>query len=383
MKPDPREEFQRHFGHPAQHVGIAPGRIELIGNHTDYNEGLVMGVAIDRTVRVAVAARDEPEFRIVSGRDRVTVDSGGRLVPLSGDDAWANYPLGIIDQLRKIGIDLPAGLEIAVTSDLPTGAGLSSSAAFELATAQALLALCGHELPKRELARLGRRAENDFVGVPCGILDQAVSTYGIRDHLVAIDCRTEEARTLPVPATVAFWTFGSGVQHALVESAYATRVKECHEAVKRLQARFPKATALRDISSDQLTTAADLLDDTLLRRARHVVSENERVLAVEDALKRDDLTAVGRALRASHESSRTDYENSVEELDFLVDRLMTTRGVLGARLTGGGFGGAALAMTTGDFGPAEAAAVAADYRETYGTATESIRMFASDGARQG
>ena len=270
---------------------------------------------------------------------------------------------------------------IAVTSTLPAGAGMSSSAAFELATAYALSGLYGFETDPAGFARIGKKAENEFVGMPCGILDQGVSAFGVANGLVRIDCATEVFSTESMPEGTHFWILNSNKKHALVDSAYADRNRECHEALAILQKRYPEATNLSELDEAQVRAEETALGDVLFRRNLHVVTENARVRAVESALAANDLQAVGGALCASHESSRVNFENSIPELDFLVESLKRQPHVYGTRLTGGGFGGAVMAFAGAEFSMADAEVVAAAYKETFGLDATIIHTQAGEGAR--
>lgn len=381
MEPKTLELFQQHFdGEPSQ-FAFAPGRIEFIGNHTDYNGGLVMGAAVTEGITVAVSLRDDNVISIVSDAGAQVEIPLGDFKLLKGPSSWTNYPIGVTKVMQDAGMQITTGYNMAVTSTLPSGAGMSSSAAFELATAKALAVLYGFETDTAGFARLGRRAENEFVGMPCGILDQAVSAFGKAAHLVKIDCATETFATEPMPAGAHFWIFNSNKKHALVDSAYADRHKECHEALAQLQADYPEAQTLSQISVEQLEASKDKLDELLYKRAAHIVGENARVKAVEAALSVNDLKAVGEALNASHESSRVNFENSTPELDTLIDLLKKQPNVYGARLTGGGFGGAVMALTDSDFGQAHADVIAAGYLAEHGLESSIFHTQAGNGAK--
>jgi len=359
--------FNQHFAREPEFSAVAPGRLEFIGNHTDYNGGPVLGVSVDRRVSVAVARRSDRTLRLWSGSlRREVIAELDTLEPLVGDRSWANYSLGVLDELIKAGMAAPFGFDLAVDSDLPAGAGMSSSAAFELASAYALAALYDFQFGREDMARLCRRAENQFVGVPCGILDQGVSAFGEENALVMIDCREESFRKTPLPAGINFWVFNTAKKHALLDSLYATRHRECMEALARLKKEFPDLACLAQLSLAQLEESRILLDRVHYHRAHHVISECARVKAVELALEENDVAEVGRLLYASHASSRDDFENSIPELDFLVDQLHEDDSVWGARLTGGGFGGAVMAVTTDDFDQAAAESVARAYLERFG-----------------
>lgn len=375
------ELFRKTFGGEPAAVARAPGRIEFIGNHTDYNAGTVLGAAIDRGITVAARLRTEESFAFVTDSGApTTVVKGRPLARQDGDSAWVNYPLGVILALERRGMAAVRGLEMAVVSDLPPGAGLSSSAAFELSTALVLCALQAFEASREEIVKAGREAENTFVGVPCGILDQGVSGFGRRDSLVHIDCRGPVFSIVPMPAGVRFWIFNTHKKHALVDSLYATRHRECMEAAQLLQASKPPARWLADFSPAEFDRAAASLPPDLAKRARHVVEEIARVQAMGTALAAGDLAEAGRLLYASHESSRTLFENSTPELDFLVDTLRGVSGVHGARLTGGGFGGAVMAMTDVAFDEAAAARVARAYAERFHDEPDVLTCATADGA---
>jgi galactokinase len=260
-------------------------------------------------------------------------------------------------------------------SDLPTGAGLSSSAAIELASGLAFLAATHQTPPRETLVKIGRHAENHFVGVPCGILDQGVSGFGRQDHLVFIDCRGPVFSTVPLPSGAHFWIFNTHTQHALVDGLYAARHRECMAAAQALG-----VAQLVEATPPQVLAAEARLSPAAFKRARHVVDEIARVDATATALRAGDLPAVGRLLTASHRSSQTLFENSTAELDFLVDTLVATPHVYGARLTGGGFGGAAMALTSPEFGQAQADLVSAAYAQRFATHPDVLHTQTGDGA---
>ena len=375
------ELFRKSFGDEPAILARAPGRIEFIGNHTDYNAGTVLGAAIDRGIVVAARLRDDGAYTFVSDNGAVPTTVRGRpITRQAGDASWVNYPLGVIVALEARGMPAVAGLDMAVVSDLPPGAGLSSSAAFELSTALALCSITGFELSREETVKAGREAENTFVGVPCGILDQGVSGFGRRDHLVHIDCRGPEFSLVPMPAGVRFWIFNTHQKHALVDSLYATRHKECMEAARLLRATKPTAQWLADFTPAEFERAAGALPAEVAKRARHVIEEIARVEEMGTALKAGDLAAAGRLLFASHESSRTLFENSTPELDFLVETLRGIPGVYGARLTGGGFGGAVMAMTAASFDTASADRVATAYVARFTDRPDVLTCATADGA---
>ncbi len=370
-------QFAARFGRPPEIVTRAPGRIEFIGNHTDYNGGPVLGAAIDRGIWVALARRDDGVRVFASDQRPAVVKLPATTAPArqTGDASWVNYPLGVLAALPVFGLPVPGGFDYLAASDLPPGAGLSSSAAIELASALAFVAATGTTVERGVLVQAARHAENHFVGVPCGILDQGVSGFGRRDHLVYIDCRGPRFETVPLPAGVQFRIFNTHTKHALVDGLYAARHRECLAAAAALG-----VAQLVDATAAQVTAAA--LPPVEARRARHVVDEIARVGATVAALRAGDLAAVGRLLTASHESSRTLFENSTAELDFLVAALTASPHVYGARLTGGGFGGAVMALTTAEFGAADAEAVAAAYAARFGTRPDILETRTGDGAER-
>ncbi|MFB6250012.1 MAG: galactokinase [Salinibacter sp.] len=359
----------------------APGRVEFIGNHTDYNGGWVLGATLDRRVAVGLTRRDDEWVELRSAGDVPAVRiSLGAVTAQSGPRAWANYALGVLAVLRTEGLPVDRGFNLRVESTLPVGAGLSSSAALELAVAFALVEAYGGTFDRKALARLARRAENEFVGVPCGLLDQAVVAFGAEDRLVRVDARTEEVGTVPFPSSTRLWIFRTHETHALADAHYQERHDEAHAVRDRLDALIGPVEHLVDVSPSQLESVKEKLEAPLYRRARHVVTEHRRVERAVHLLERGRHEEVGELLYASHASSRTDYENSTPALDFVVDRLEATDHVLGARLTGAGFGGAVMAWTGTAFGEAEARAVAEAYADRFGHELEVIQGHPAPGA---
>ena len=376
MKAQLAEKFRATYGRAPEICAYAPGRIEFIGNHTDYNGGTVLGAALDRGVWVALAGRADARRQWASDQcpARVTsrADDGAKC---EGAESWVNYPLGVLAALPEFGVAAPAGFDFLAMSNLPSGAGLSSSAAIELASALAFLEMAGVRPARETVVKIGRHAENHFVGVPCGILDQGVSGFGQKNKLVWIDCRGPVFATVPLPAAAHFWIFNTHTKHALVDGLYAARHRECMTAARALGVGL-----LVETNGAALAAAETNLAPESARRARHVVEEIARVAAARTALEGGDLVAVGRLLTASHRSSQWLFENSTAELDFLVDALVAAPSVFGARLTGGGFGGAVMALTGAVFGEAEAHAVAAVYRKKFGVTPEILHAQTGDGA---
>lgn len=368
------ESFQQSYGRAPSVTTRAPGRVEFIGNHTDYNGGAVLGVAIDRGVEVAAAVAAPGRFRVRSTSGMTPIDfSTPPPMRLEGESSWANYLFGVWHSLADYSLARPNGFDLLVHADLPAGAGLSSSAALELATALALLELARAPAQASDvLAKIGRHAENKYVGVPCGILDQGTSAFGEAGQLVYIDCRGPHFSRVPLPTSTHLWIFNTKEKHALVDGYYATRHRECTEAAKVLGVDF-----LTDLSPADLALRQTELSPVVARRARHIVEEHARVNQTVAALERGDLVAAGRLLTASHRSSQHLFENSTPSLDKLVDALEKHPAVLGARLTGGGFGGAVMALTRDNFTLADAQAIAALLPHP----AEVLHLRSGDGAR--
>jgi galactokinase len=314
----------------------APGRAELLGNHTDYNEGYVLALAVDRGTTITGQPRTDRLVQIHSrdiGRtEKVALDKllAEHVAP------WSRYALGVVDQFRRCELPID-GFEAEVSGNLPIGAGLSSSASLENATVLLLAKLFGAKLEPMEMARISQKAEHDFVGVRCGLLDQVASLMSKEKHATFIDCRTMEVDHVPLDGTVSVIIANSNVKHALVGGEYNERRSDCEAAAHALGVPF-----LRDATSDMLKARKSELADRIYRRALHITGENERVLEGSAALRKGDVKRFGELMFESHESSRINFENSVPELDRLVAAARKTPGVFGARLSGGGFGGATI-----------------------------------------
>ena len=347
------ELFTTLTGHAPEGLWSAPGRVNLIGEHTDYNDGFVLPFAIPHRTVAAVSRRDDDRIRVASTfadeSVEVALDDLHRLFPTPAGEAprvaeWAAYPLGVAWALREAGVT-GSGVDIALASDVPVGAGLSSSAAIEGATVSALNDLWGAGLDRVALARIGRTAENDAVGAPTGIMDQMASMLGEPDSAIFLDCRSLDAVPVPVgivEAGLAVLVIDTRVAHAHSTGGYRERRASCERG-----ARLLGATSLRDVSVDDLGRAESILDDVTFRRVRHVVTENQRVLDTVRTLRAQGARAIGGLLVASHASMRDDFEISVPELDTAVDAALSA-GAIGARMTGGGFGGAAIALIDRD-----------------------------------
>ena len=356
-------------------TAYAPGRVELLGNHTDYNEGYVLSAAIDRGVTMTGEKTGSSKVALCSATLGKTFEiDATQLVP-NADQEWVNYPLGVLDVYQKNGIAV-GGFSANIESNLPLGAGLSSSAALEVATAMLLQKLFGLNLDRLQIAKFCRRAENEFVGVNCGLLDQASSAFGKAGHAIFLDCRNETVETTPFPDGVELLITQCGVPHRLAGGEYNERRLQCFDAAARLGAK-----ALRDVSSAQLEAGKASMPELSYKRAAHVVGENERVLQGIEFLRNGDARGFGSLMFASHESSRVNFENSTPELDRLVEIVKGLPGVYGARLTGGGFGGATVTLLERDKAAAVAEAIVAKYHEQTGFTAHTHLCEIADGAR--
>jgi galactokinase len=350
IRDDTRAGFEAVYGEAPDGLWSAPGRVNLIGEHTDYNEGFVLPFAIDRRTVVALSARDDRLVRVASTfadeMAEIDLDLLGTQGP-EGLSGWSAYPLGVAWALSEFGADLSAvpGVDLFIDSDVPVGAGLSSSAAIESAVALALNDVWRLSLDRRTLARVGQRAENVAVGAPTGIMDQSASLLGQTDHAVFLDCRTLDSELIPLglaEAGLAILVIDTGVKHNHATGGYGERRASCERGATAMG-----VTSLRDLTADDLPRAQQLLDDETFRRIRHVITENQRVLDTVALLRTDGAAAIGELLDASHRSMRDDFEISVPELNLAVETAVSA-GALGARMTGGGFGGAAIALVSLD-----------------------------------
>ncbi len=376
------ELFQQQFHTEPTAVAIGPGRVNLIGEHTDYNDGFVLPVALKRDVRLVFRPRTDRHMRVYSAEYDGWFEYDLDAPAYDKEILWANYIQGMAWALEEAGITL-TGIDAVISGNVPKASGLSSSAALEIATANALLyaANATDRLTGPEVAKAAQRAENQFVGVNCGIMDQFISMLGKEGNALLIDCRSLEYQLAPLPDNVALVIGNTKASRSLANSAYNQRRKECEEGVAILQRVLPGIQALRDVSSEQLDAHKELLSPIVYRRCHHVVTENERVLQTIDALRQGDFVEVGRLMNASHDSLRDDYEVSSDALDVMVEAMRATPGCYGARLTGAGFGGCAVALIE----PGAEQVIADAIYEKYPKATniwpEVYSTHASDGAR--
>ena len=359
----------------------APGRVNLIGEHTDYNDGFVMPAAIDFYTWVRVSPLDTRKLRIKSQNygEEVEVDLDDPNIAARGH--WSDYPIGVAVMLERAGHRL-RGAHLEIRGEVPIGSGLSSSAAIEVATACALTAISGLEIDRRELALICQRAENEFVGARVGIMDQFVSLFGQAHKALLLDCRSLEFKLLPVPDNVRLIICNTMVKHVLASSAYNERRAQCEAGVKHLQRAVPHVKALRDVTREQLEQYGRDMPEVVYRRCRHVITENERVLAAANALERRDLKEFGTLMAESHRSLRDDYEVSSAELDLMVELAQPIEGVYGARMTGGGFGGCTVNLVAVEQRDEFRARVADGYERAMKIKPEIYICTPSDGAEE-
>ena len=370
--------FKARFGTSAS-VYRAPGRVNLIGEHTDYNGGLVMPAAIGFSCWVAIAPRDDRNLILYSENYSEAYEADLDELGDRGSGHWADYPLGVAWALRDAGYRL-RGANLYIAGDVPQGAGLSSSAAIEVSTGYALLSAANHPLDRTKLALLCQRAENEFVGARVGIMDQFVSCHGRAGHALLIDCRSLEFRSLRLPPRVSLVICNTLVKHKLQASEYNVRRAECEEAVRKLSEALPGISSLRDVSSEQLAENRSLLSETLFRRCRHVISENKRVRKVAELFGARKTEGLRDVMGASHESLRDDYEVSCRELDAMVEIAGRQQGVYGARMTGGGFGGCTINFVDVEHAEEFQRRVAAEYEAAIGLRPDIYICEASQGA---
>jgi len=361
-------EFQKIYGRPPRWIAAAPGRVNVIGEHTDYNDGFVLPMAIEF---YSVMAADRPAdgrevitLRSTLEAEVATIDLSQPVVP--GAPKWGNYPRGVVAGFQARGIQ-PGGLDVLLHSTVPLGSGLSSSAALEVCTATLLEAVTGTTLDPVEKALLCQKAEHDFAGVPCGIMDQFISALGREGHLLLLDCRTRKTEIVPLQdPSVAMLIINTNVKHELSGGEYAERRAQCEEATRNLGVE-----SLRDVTVEQLENGKNKMRELVYRRARHVIGEISRTIRAAGCVRQSDWPAVGRLMHASHVALRDDYEVSCPELDVVVEiaeSIGEQGGVYGCRMTGGGFGGCCVALVKAIKVEDISKTIAADYKARTGIA---------------
>ncbi len=370
--------FEQVFrAHPS--ISSAPGRVNLIGEHTDYNDGFVLPCAISFRTHVAVHAREDNKLIMCSEEFPGQFEFDVSALPAVHQSLWCDYPVGVAVALRNSGFRLP-GANVMVQGEVPVGAGLSSSAALEVASALAFLGLSGGSLPLPQVAQLCQRAENEFVGARVGIMDQFVACLGKAGHALMLDCRSLAYQFVPIPADLSIVICNTMVRHKLAGGEYNVRRAECEEGVRLLAKRIPGIAALRDVSVAQLENHRAELPEKIYRRCQHVVWENQRVLESSKALATGDLIAVGESMAASHRSLRDLYQVSCFELDVMVESAQRLPGFFGGRMTGGGFGGCTVNLVNTPDAEAFAEQIASRYQERTGIHPDVFVSAASDGA---
>lgn len=356
------QDFQKTYGRPAQWIAAAPGRVNVIGEHTDYNDGFVFPMAIERYTIIAAAPASGSKITIkdVKGGTPGIIDPTQPLKP-APKGTWYNYPMGVIAGFVERGV-VPSGFDALLNSTVPMGGGLSSSAALEVATATLLESITGHKLDPVEKALLCQKAEHQFAGMPCGIMDQFISVMGKKDHILLLDCRSRETSLVPMTdPSVALLVTNTNVKHELTGGEYAQRRAQCEEAARLLGVK-----SLRDVTADQLEHAKAKMSDLVYRRARHVIGEIERTTHAAEGVRNSNWPTVGQLMYASHKSLREDYEVSCPELDAVVDialNIGAKGGVYGCRMTGGGFGGCTVALIRADSITSISNTIAAEYEK--------------------
>ena len=372
--------FREHFGGEPETLVRAPGRVNLIGEHTDYNDGFVLPVAIDRDIMIAARSREDRIARIHSLDLGATVEFPMDDIRYDSEHKWSNYPRGVAHFLQKEGYEL-RGLEAVITGNVPQGAGLSSSAAMEVATGLALEKISGLEIDPVKMALICQKAENKFVGVNCGIMDQFISRMGKQDHALLLDCRELEFELVPLNLEGAkIVVCNTNVKRGLVDSEYNKRRSECERGVKLLEEFLPGITALRDVDLDDFEKYSNHLPEITEKRCGYVIRENNRVLESVQSLEEGNLIRFGDLMNESHIGLRDQYEVSCAELDAMVEIAWNVDGVLGSRMTGAGFGGCTVTLVTEDALEQLVERVNKEYPERTGLQPEIYVCAAEDGA---
>jgi len=368
----------RFHAEPA--VFVAPGRVNLIGEHTDYAEGFVMPVAINFATLAGISPRTDGKIVIYSENfgEEKTFDAAAK--PIASKN-WSDYPMGVVSILAGEGHKIP-GFSLTLWGDVPLGSGLSSSAALEVVTALAVLSLIGASYPGPVLARLCQRVENEFVGANCGIMDQFISANGKQDHALLLDCRDLSYRLAPIPANVALVIANTMVKHSIAGGDYPTRRRESEAACAIIASHRPGVPFLRDATLEDLDKWGHEMEPKSLMRARHVISENLRTVAASEALLRSDMKELGRLMAEAHASYSGDFEGSCVEADAMVALAQDLPGLIGARLTGGGFGGCTVNLVEQSHAAAFAKELGARYAAQTGIVPEIHICHASNGAHQ-
>ncbi len=375
------EKFKEYYGVAPEAVAAAPGRLEILGNHTDYNEGFVLSCAVGQRTFFALRKKSGNECRIVDFRSGSTASFDLDKIDTPAPRDWSNYIKGVIVGLRKKGFSISA-FDAALFSEVPLSAGMSSSAAFETSVGFAFAHAYGIELDKAAWARLGQGVENDYLGLKTGLLDQFSSIFGQKDSLILSDFRSVEVlKTVPLPPGYRLVVVNSMVKHNLVDSEYNTRRQDCESTAAVLNRNFPRIKTLRDATEADLDSIKEQISRREYLRASHVIGECRRVAEGVAALEAGDVEAFGKLLFESHESSRTAFENSTPELDYIVELAHSIPGALGARLSGGGFGGITIHLVKSQDAEEYAARIAEAFALKYNVKAETILCDIGEGAK--
>jgi galactokinase len=373
-------EHQARFG-LAPSVFLAPGRVNLIGEHTDYAEGFVMPAAIDFETLAAISPREDGRIVIYSDNFDEGVEPSLDALPAHGTHHWSDYPMGVVAVLRELPIEVKP-FSMSITGNVPLGAGLSSSASIEVACMLAVLHVSGVTLPPQKVAQLCQRAENTYVGANTGIMDQFIACCGAADSALLLDCRSLDFRLAPIPPSLSLVIANTMVKHSHAGGEYNTRRAEVEEATKILRSHRPEVRVLRDATPEDLVTWGSEMPPNVLKRARHIITDSLRAVAAADALEAGDLAELGRLMAAAHASYRDDFEASCPEADTMVELANTLPGLVGARLTGGGFGGCTVNLVENASVEEFIAGLRKGYKAATGIAADIYRCRASAAAHQ-
>ncbi|HJZ64785.1 MAG TPA: galactokinase [Candidatus Acidoferrum sp.] len=372
--------FAQHFG-GSPRIFRAPGRVNLIGEHTDYNDGFALPAAIDLYTWVAISPRNDPTLHIFSANLKESAEIDLNAKNPKPKRHWSDYIGGVALMLQNAGIPL-RGADVAIHSDVPCGSGLSSSAALEVSTASAFLANSGNSLEKLEISKLCQRAENEFVGARTGMMDQFAACFGKAGHALLLDCRTLTGSPVPIPPELSLVICNTMVKHEHSGGEYNARRAQCEEGVRLLKRWYPQISALRDVTLSQLLQHESDFPPQTLRRCKHVISEDEGVLDFAEAMRQNNFAEAGKFMAQSHASLRDDFEVSCRELDVMVELAQEIEGVIGARMTGGGFGGCTINLVARESVEEFRVAIAAGYKSATGIAPDIMVCAAGEGAEE-
>ena len=376
-----KSSFEQRFG--VEPIVIkAPGRINLIGEHTDYNNGFVLPAAVDQAIYLAVAKSGSSESTLVSLDMDQTYEFSINDFQPTKEKPWANYLMGVVAEIQKSGREV-SGFNIVFSGDVPQGSGMSSSAALECGTCFALNELFELSIPKVEMVKMSQKAEHNYAGVMCGIMDQFASMMGSADHALLLDCESLEYRHFPIELTDHIIVLcNSNVSHNLADSEYNIRRKQCEEGVSLLQKYFPEVKSLRDISLEQLNAHQSELSDVVYKRCKYVIEENERVMSMTKAMEAGEIDSLGEILTIAQEGMRSEYEISCPEIDFMADFANNREDVVGARMMGGGFGGCTINLVNKGSEDQFISELNAAYKEQFNKEITPIKVVISDGVKR-